>query len=161
MLGHEGAEATCERIARKSLASPASGGLQEGRLLVHGCTCMKKALANNAALQAADLLDNVAKNVRLLATSSTSPVNTDSITQLAEGGQWVEMVDRFWRTLAFGTGGLRGRTIGRVITAAEQGKAKPGARPESPCVGTNAMNYFNISRAAQWRTAMNTSKRRS
>lgn len=110
---------------------------------------MKKALPTNAALQAADLLDSVAKNVRLLASSSASQVNLDSIAQLAEGGQWVEMVDRFWRTLAFGTGGLRGRTVGRVVTAAEQGKAKPGARPEFPCVGTNAMNYFNISRASQ------------
>ena len=110
---------------------------------------MKKAVPTNAAITAADLLDAVAKNVRLLATSSKSQVNVDSVGQLAEGGQWVEMVDRFWRTLAFGTGGLRGRTIGRVVTAAEQGKAKVGERPEFPCVGTNAMNYFNISRAAQ------------
>jgi phosphoglucomutase len=110
---------------------------------------MKKAVPTNAAIQAADLLDAVARNVRLLATSSASPVSLQSVGQLAEGGQWVEMVDRFWRTLAFGTGGLRGRTIGRVITAAEQGKSKLGERPEFPCVGTNAMNYFNISRAAQ------------
>jgi len=109
----------------------------------------KKALPTNAALQTAELLDTVARNVRLLVTSSASSVNIDSVTQLAEGGQWVEMVDRFWRTLAFGTGGLRGRTIGRVVTAAELGKAKPGERPDVPCVGTNAMNYFNISRAAQ------------
>ena len=71
---------------------------------------MKKAAPTNAALQAADLLDAVAKNVRLLATSSASPVNVQSVGQLADSGQWVEMVDRFWRTLAFGTGGLRGRT---------------------------------------------------
>ena len=116
---------------------------------MHADSMKKKALPTNAALQAADLLDNVATNVRLLVTSSVSPVNIDSVTQLAESGQWVEMVDRFWRTLAFGTGGLRGRTIGRVVTAAEQGKAKPGERPDVPCVGTNAMNYFNISRAAQ------------
>jgi phosphoglucomutase len=116
---------------------------------MHASSMKKKALPTNAALQAADLLDTVATNVRLLVTSSASPVNVDSVTQLAEGGQWVEMVDRFWRTLAFGTGGLRGRTIGRVVTAAEQGKAKPGERPDVPCVGTNAMNYFNISRAAQ------------
>jgi phosphoglucomutase len=102
-----------------------------------------------AALQAADLLETVAKNVRLLAAVETSPLNAESVRQLAEGGQWVEIVDRFWRTLAFGTGGLRGRTIGRVVTAGERGQAKDGQRPESPCVGTNAMNYFNISRAAQ------------
>ena len=110
---------------------------------------MKKAVPNNAALQAADLLESVAKNVRLIAAPGSSPVTLESVGQLAETGNWVEMVDRFWRTLAFGTGGLRGRTIGRVITAAEQGKAKMGERPEFPCVGTNTMNYFNISRATQ------------
>src|SRR5690606_10864647 len=106
---------------------------------------MKKVVPTNAAIQAADLLDSVARNVRHIASSSASAVSLQSIGQLAEGGQWVEMVDRFWRTLAFGTGGLRGRTVGRVVTAAEQGKAKLGERPEFPCVGTNAMNFFNIS----------------
>ena len=110
---------------------------------------MKKTVRPNAALQAAELLENVARNVRLLAGSGTSPINVESVTQLTEAGHWVEIVDRFWRTLAFGTGGLRGRTIGRVISAAERGKAKEGTRPDFPCVGTNAMNYFNISRAAQ------------
>jgi len=86
-----------------------------------------------AALQAAELLETVAKNVRVLAAVETSPLNAESVTQLAEGGQWVEIVDRFWRTLAFGTGGLRGRTIGRVVTAGEQGKAAPGQRPDNPC----------------------------
>ena len=110
---------------------------------------MKKAVPTNPALQAATLLESVATNVRLIAAPGASPVTLESVGQLAEAGHWVEMVDRFWRTLAFGTGGLRGRTIGRVITAAEQGKAKMDERPEFPCVGTNTMNYFNISRAAQ------------
>ncbi len=95
----------------------------------------------------AALLEAVAANVRLLAAAS--PVAAASIEQLAGGGHWGELVDRNWRTLAFGTGGLRGRTIGKVVTATERGKAKEDARPELPCVGTNAMNYFNISRAAQ------------
>ncbi|MEO6787430.1 MAG: phospho-sugar mutase, partial [Chthoniobacteraceae bacterium] len=42
-----------------------------------------------------------------------------------------------------------GRTIGRCVTKAERGNAADDARPEQPCVGTNAMNYFNISRATQ------------
>ena len=37
-------------------------------------------------------------------------------------GEWTELNDRFFRTLAFGTGGLRGRTIGKVVTNAERGK---------------------------------------
>lgn len=95
----------------------------------------------------ATLLESVAANVRLLAAAS--PVAAASIEQLAGGGHWGELVDRNWRTLAFGTGGLRGRTIGKVVTPTERGSAKEGERPELPCVGTNAMNYFNISRAAQ------------
>ena len=66
----------------------------------------------------------------------------------------------FIKTLAFGTGGLRGRTIGKIVTKAERGDAAPDERPQFPCVGTNAMNYFNVSRATQglvaylheWRT---------
>jgi len=52
-------------------------------------------------------------------------------------------------TLAFGTGGLRGRTIGKTVAAAERGDSRENERPEFPCVGTNAMNFFNISRATQ------------
>ena len=113
------------------------------------CGMSKKSPANQAALDTAALLESVASNVRLLTLAGDSPTYAESITQLAEGGQWTEIVDRFYRTLAFGTGGLRGRTIGRNVMKAEQGKGGAGGRPEQPCVGTNAMNYFNISRATQ------------
>ena len=64
-------------------------------------------------------------------------------------GNWKEIDNRFFRTLAFGTGGLRGKTIGAVVTRAERGTPQALGRPEFPCVGTNAMNYYNISRATQ------------
>lgn len=105
--------------------------------------------ATDAALDTAKLLESVAGNVRLLAGAGDSALNAGSIAQLAEAGHWNEIVDRFYRTLAFGTGGLRGRSIGRHVTAAERGSAPPEGRPQHPCVGTNAMNYFNISRATQ------------
>jgi phosphoglucomutase len=57
--------------------------------------------------------------------------------------------NRFFRTLAFGTGGLRGKTIGAVVTNIEQGNPQPLGRPEFACVGTNAVNPYNISRATQ------------
>lgn len=53
----------------------------------------------------------------------------------------------FYKTLAFGTGGLRGRTIGSIVTRAEQGNGGVNGRPEYPCVGTACMNYFNVGRA--------------
>ena len=109
----------------------------------------KTSSVSQAALDTAKLLDSVASNVRLLAGAGDSDVYAGSISQLAESGQWNEIVDRFYRTLAFGTGGLRGRSIGRHVTAIEQGKGGAGGRPEQPCVGTNAINYFNISRATQ------------
>ena len=65
------------------------------------------------------------------------------------GEKWDELNDRFYKTLAFGTGGLRGRTIGKVVTASERGAAKDDAPPEFPCVGTNAMNFYNIARATR------------
>jgi phosphoglucomutase len=105
--------------------------------------------AIQAALDTAKLLESVAQNVRLLAEAGDSATCAGSITQLAEGGHWNEIVDRCYKTIAFGTGGLRGRSIGRFVTAAERGRAGEGERPEQPCVGTNAMNYFNVSRATQ------------
>jgi phosphoglucomutase len=71
------------------------------------------------------------------------------VSELAAAGAWDELNDRFFKTLAFGTGGLRGRTIGKVITTAEQGEPQPLDRPQRPCTGTNAMNYYNVSRATQ------------
>src|SRR5205823_870187 len=69
--------------------------------------------------------------------------------ELASRAAWPEVNDRFYQTLAFGTGGLRGRTIAKMVTAAERGNANEDERPQFPCVGTNAMNFFNINRATQ------------
>ena len=43
-----------------------------------------------------------------------------------------ELNDRFYKTLAFGTGGLRGRTIGKIVTKAERGEAAPTRGRNSP-----------------------------
>ncbi|MCU0794756.1 MAG: phospho-sugar mutase [Akkermansiaceae bacterium] len=85
----------------------------------------------------------------LLLAGSASPVARAAVEELAMGGHWQELNDRFYKTLAFGTGGLRGRTIGRVVTSVEQGKGGPNGRPEHPCVGTASMNFFNVSRAVR------------
>ncbi|MDP9291832.1 MAG: phospho-sugar mutase [Verrucomicrobiota bacterium] len=105
--------------------------------------------AINAAVASGKLLPACAKNIEQLLASGSPPIYEQSIGELVEAGNWQELNDRFFRTLAFGTGGLRGRTIGRVVTNAERGSAAPDARPEHPCVGTNAMNFFNVSRATQ------------
>lgn len=103
----------------------------------------------HSAVQAGSLLQSSATNIHQMLTRSDSPVVQQSIAELVEAGAWDELNDRFYKTLAFGTGGLRGRTIGKTLTVAERGTLQALDRPEWPCVGTNAMNYYNISRATQ------------
>lgn len=102
-----------------------------------------------AAVAKGDLLETAKTNIEALLAGTTSEVAPLAIGELVEAGAWEELNDRFFKTLAFGTGGLRGRTIGRVVTKAEQGKGGPNDRPEHPCVGTATMNFYNVSRAVR------------
>jgi len=95
------------------------------------------------------LMESSARNIRSLLAGSTTDLYFNSVNQLVDGWEWPELNDRFYQTLAFGTGGLRGRTIGKIITPAERGNAREDERPQFPCVGTNAMNFFNINRATR------------
>ena len=49
--------------------------------------------------------------------------------------------------MAFGTGGIRGRTIGRITTDVEIGTPGPQETPEHAAAGTNVLNDFNIIKA--------------
>lgn len=95
------------------------------------------------------LLESSYQNILTLLEGSVNPVYRDSVEELAAAGEWTELDDRFFAALKFGTGGLRGRTIGKIVTKAEQGTAAADARPEFACVGTKAMNEYNVSRATQ------------
>ena len=95
------------------------------------------------------LLESSAKNIDALLSCSPSPLYREAVAELVQVGAWEELNDRFYKALAFGTGGLRGRTIGKVVTKAERGNARPNESPEFPCVGTNAMNFYNINRATR------------
>ncbi|MGB2560387.1 MAG: phospho-sugar mutase [Akkermansiaceae bacterium] len=99
------------------------------------------------AAASGDLLESSRDNIQALLDGTTSPVAAAAISELVDNSSWQELNDRFFKTLAFGTGGLRGRTIGRVVTTAEQGAGGPNERPEHPCVGTASMNFYNVSRA--------------
>src|SRR6266481_4228922 len=101
------------------------------------------------AVARGQLLDSTAKNVRTLLAGATTELYLKSLNQLADSCEWSELNDRFYQTLAFGTGGLRGRTIGKIVTAAERGNVSEDERPQFPCVGTNAMNFFNVNRATR------------
>jgi len=95
------------------------------------------------------LMESTAKNIRTMLAGAPTDLYFKAINQLADGCEWSELNDRFYQTLAFGTGGLRGRTIGKIVTTAERGNALENERPQFPCVGTNAMNFFNINRATR------------
>src|SRR6188768_7360 len=103
----------------------------------------------NHALSDGKLRPDAAEQIRKTLAGAESDFAGRVIGELIDANEWEELNDRFYKTLAFGTGGLRGRTIGKIVTVAEAGEPQPLSRPQRPCVGTNAMNSYNISRATQ------------
>jgi phosphoglucomutase len=65
-----------------------------------------------------------------------------SIGELVERQLVGEINDRFFKTLEFGTGGMRSRTIGSVVTGAERGNSSD--KSEFASIGTAYLNDFNI-----------------
>jgi phosphoglucomutase len=110
---------------------------------------MENLVAIDRAASEGKLLESSAANIRRTLESSTSPIVAQSIKELVEASEWTEVNDRFYRSLAFGTGGIRGRTIGKIVTVAERGAPNDLGRPQYPCVGTNAMNFDSVTRATQ------------
>ncbi len=101
----------------------------------------------DSAVANGELLESSRDNILNHLAGAISPVAEAAVSELVAAGEWGELNDRFYKTLAFGTGGLRGRTIGKVVTAAEEGAGGPNERPEFPCVGSATMNFYNVGRA--------------
>ncbi|WP_377136946.1 phospho-sugar mutase [Rubritalea spongiae] len=101
----------------------------------------------DGAVERGDLLVSSCDNISALLAGTNSPVAEAAVRELITVGEWGELNDRFFKTLVFGTGGLRGRTIGSIVTVAEAGDGGPLERPEHPCVGTATMNFYNVGRA--------------
>ena len=101
------------------------------------------------AVAAGRLMESAGRNIRALLIGAPSNLYLRAINELLDAAEWQELNDRFYQTLTFGTGGLRGRTVGKIVTTVERGNAREGERPEFPCVGTNAMNFFNLNRATR------------
>ena len=72
-----------------------------------------------------------------------------SLEELLEGESWEELNNRFYTNLAFGTGGMRGRTIGNIITKAEQGNTRKNETPDYAAVGSNTLNEITLLRATK------------
>ena len=69
--------------------------------------------------------------------------------ELLNQNHWEELNDRFHSNLAFGTGGMRGRTIGKVITLAEKGNSNEQQTPNYAAVGSNTLNEVTLLRATK------------
>ena len=101
-----------------------------------------------AAEAAGSLLESTVTNLKNWTSADFLPEWVGaSITELIEKEEWEELNDRFYQTMAFGTGGIRGRTIGKVTASAETGTPSAQGTPEHAAVGTNVLNDFNLIRA--------------
>lgn len=100
-----------------------------------------------AAGASGQLMSSAVENLRAFLGAGFPAWTEASIAELVEAGEWSELNDRFYTYLAFGTGGMRGRTIGRVVTKAERGKAAPDAAPTHAAIGSNVLNDFTLIRA--------------
>jgi phosphoglucomutase len=103
----------------------------------------------NSAVHSGHLLESSKANITNFLKANPKALYIESVNELSSTGNWEELNDRFFKQLGFGTGGLRGRTIGKTVTAAEQADGAENDRPRFACVGTNAMNDYNLTRATR------------
>ena len=78
------------------------------------------------------LIASAAQNIRSLLGSGSSALYKQVVSELVRAGAWNELNDRFFKTLAFGTGGLRGRTIGRSSPSGARQRRARMSRRNSP-----------------------------
>lgn len=70
-----------------------------------------------------------------------------ALTELLALHAWDEINDRFYKTISFGTGGLRGRTIGKVVPQSEQGSGGLLSAPQFAAAGNAYLNEINLTKA--------------
>lgn len=70
-----------------------------------------------------------------------------AIGELVAEEAWTELDNRFYKYMAFGTGGMRGRTIGEVTPPSERGELSALGSPAHASVGSAYLNDFNVVRA--------------
>jgi len=101
----------------------------------------------SAAVTAGKLMASAADNLKAWLAGGLPAWAQQSLLELIERGEWSELNDRFYRYLEFGTGGMRGRTIGKVAAKAETGTLSATGSPEHAAVGSNLLNEFTLTRA--------------
>ena len=102
------------------------------------------------ATEEGNLMLSSLKNISEFIKTDTMPSwVSQAIIELIEDENWEELNNRFHENLAFGTGGMRGRTIGKTVTKSEMGSAKEGESPTFAAVGTNTLNELTVIRATK------------
>jgi len=101
----------------------------------------------HAAVAAGQLMPSTAENIAAFLAAGLPTWAQASIDELVAQSAWGELNDRFYRYLEFGTGGMRGRTIGVVTAPAETGVLSAAGSPEHAAIGSNLLNDFTLSRA--------------
>jgi phosphoglucomutase len=101
----------------------------------------------HAAAKAGQLMPSTAENLSAFLAAALPTWAHRSIEELVAKEAWAELNDRFYRYLEFGTGGMRGRTIGVVPAAAETGTVNSTGSPEHAAIGCNVLNDFTLIRA--------------
>ncbi|MEN9404235.1 MAG: Phosphoglucomutase [Verrucomicrobiota bacterium] len=99
------------------------------------------------AVKNGQMLSTAADNLNSWLQAGLPAWAQESLLELIERGEWNELNDRFYRYLEFGTGGMRGRTIGVKAAAAETGTLSPQGSPAHANVGSNLLNDFTLVRA--------------
>ncbi|MDR1496876.1 MAG: phospho-sugar mutase [Puniceicoccales bacterium] len=101
-----------------------------------------------AALSSGKLLPSAHSNLADWLQPAFLPKGAlNALHELASQNHWEELNDRFFKKLAFGTGGIRGRTIGRISAPSELGSPSELGTPAYPAVGSNNLNDFTLIRA--------------
>ncbi len=100
-----------------------------------------------SAAASGQLLPSAAENLAAWLAAPLPAWAGAGIDELVAASAWGELNDRFYRYLEFGTGGMRGRTIGTITTAAETGAPGPQGTPAHAAVGSNVLNDFTLVRA--------------
>jgi len=100
-----------------------------------------------AAAQSGLILPGTSENLQAWLKAGLPEWAVASIGELVAQSAWAELNDRFYRYLEFGTGGMRGRTIGVVSAKSETGQLSSQGTPEHAAVGCNVLNDFTLIRA--------------
>ena len=98
-----------------------------------------------SAGQSGKLMKSTVKNMRQWVEGNFLPDwALRSLEELLAQEAFEELDDRFYKNMQFGTGGMRGRTIGQVSADSEKGTPSKQGSPAHAAIGSNVLNDLSI-----------------